>query len=47
MDDNYGEWVEFMGVVSMRWVWLVGGIYGCAYLEVGVVRMYRCGYWVL
>ena len=29
MDDNYGEWVESMGVVSRRWVWLVGGIYGC------------------
>ena len=30
MDDNCGEWVECMGVVS-RWVWLVGvgGIYGC------------------
>ena len=24
MDDNYGEWVECMGVVSRRWVWLVG-----------------------
>ena len=31
MDDNCGEWVEFMGVVSRRRVWLVGvgGIYGC------------------
>ena len=31
MDDNCGEWVECMGVVSRRWVWLVGvgGIYGC------------------
>ena len=27
------EWVECMGVVSRRWVWLVGvgGIYGCGY----------------
>ena len=25
------------------WVWLVGGIYGCGYQEVGVARMYRCG----
>ena len=32
-----------VGVVSMIWVWLVGGIYGCDYQEVGVVRMYRCG----
>ena len=44
MDDNCGEWVECMGVasgcgeqevgvVSRRWVWLVGvgGIYGCGY----------------
>ena len=31
MDDNCGEWVECMGVVSRRRVWLVGagGIYGC------------------
>ena len=35
MDDNFGEWVESMGVargvVSRRWVWLVGGIYGYGY----------------
>ena len=31
MDDNLGEWVESMGVVSRRWVWLVGGIYGYGY----------------
>ena len=24
-----GEQVECMGVVSRRWVWLVGGMYGC------------------
>ena len=31
MDDNCREWVECMGVVSRRWVWLVGvgEIYGC------------------
>ena len=31
MDDNCGECVEYMGVVSRRQVWLVGvdGIYGC------------------
>ena len=31
MDDNCGEWVECMGVVSRRRVWVVGvsGIYGC------------------
>ena len=28
-------------------MWLVGGIYRCGYREVGVVRMYRCGQWVL
>ena len=27
MDDNCGEWVESMGVVIRRWVWLAGG--GC------------------
>ena len=27
MDDNCGEWVECMGVVIRRWVWLAGG--GC------------------
>ena len=29
--NNSGEWVECMGVVSRRRVWLVGvgGIYGC------------------
>ena len=35
MDDNCGEWVECMGVVSRRQVWLVG-----------VERIYGCGYWV-
>ena len=32
MDDNCGEWVECMGMISRRWVWLVGvgGIYGCS-----------------
>ena len=36
MDDNRGEWVECMGVVRRRWVWLVGegGIYGCGCKEV-------------
>ena len=43
MDDNCGEWVECMGVasgvVSRRWVWLVGvgGIYGYGYSVLGVV----------
>ena len=34
MNDNFGEWVEsvwLVGVVSRRWVWLVGGIYGYGY----------------
>ena len=41
MDVNCGEWVECMGVVSRRWVWLVrvGGIYRCGLLGV-VVRRY-------
>ena len=52
MDDNCGEWMESImgvrsGVISRRHVWLVGGIYGCCYQEVGVVRMYRYGQWVL
>ena len=36
MDDNCGEWVECVGVVSRRWMWLVGvgGIYGCGCKEV-------------
>ena len=36
MDDNCGEWVECIGVVVRRWVWLVGvgGIYGCGCKEV-------------
>ena len=29
MDDNCGEWVESMDVVSRRQVWLVGGSCGC------------------
>ena len=29
-------------VVSRRRVLLVGGIYGCGYQEVGVVRIYSC-----
>ena len=28
MDDNCGEWVESMGVVSRMRAWLVGGMYG-------------------
>ena len=35
MDDNCGEWVECMVVVSRRQVWLVGvgGIYECGYID--------------
>ena len=29
-----------VGVFSREWLWLVGGIYGCGYQEMGVVRMY-------
>ena len=32
-----------VGVVRRRQVQLEGGIYGCGYQEMGVVRMYRCG----
>ena len=36
MVDNCGEWMECMGVVVRRWMWLVGvgGIYGCGCKEV-------------
>ena len=27
-----------VSVVSRRWVWLDGGIFGCGYQEVGVVK---------
>ena len=30
-------------VVSRAWMWVVGGIYGCGYQEMGVVRMYGRG----
>ena len=42
MDDNCREWVECMGVVSRRRVWLVevGGIYGCGYW-CGCKEVYR------
>ena len=32
-----------VGEINRSWVWLVEGIYGCGYQEVGAVRMYRCG----
>ena len=35
-----------MGVIR-RWVGLVHGIYECGYQVVGMVRVYRCGKWVL
>ena len=32
-----------VGVVSRRWVWLVGGIYGYGYnIGIGVVSGYYC-----
>ena len=43
MDDNCGEWVECMGVVSRRRVWLAGGGCGwnlCDWLVGVVVRRY-------
>ena len=30
-------------MVSRRWVWLAGVMYGCGYQEVGVVGIYCCG----
>ena len=42
MDDTCGEWMECMGVVSRRWVWLVGvgGIYD---VVISVGGIYGCG----
>ena len=42
MDDNSEEWVECMGVVSRRWVWLVGvgRIYGCGCKDVYIIYRY-------
>ena len=34
---------QYVGVVISTWMWLIGGISGCGYQEMGVVRMYRCG----
>ena len=36
MDDNCGEWVEYMGVVSRMWVWVesMGVATGCGCKEV-------------
>ena len=31
-----------VSVVSRRQVWLVGGIPGCGYQEVGVITMNKC-----
>ena len=47
MDDNLGEWVDLwvclVGVVSRRWVWLVGGIYGYIWLQcIGVASGCCC-----
>ena len=46
MDDNCGEWVESMGGVNRRWVWLVGGIYGCGEQEVGVASGWNLWVWL-
>ena len=36
MESGWNVWVRLVGVVSRRWVWLVGvgGIYGCGCKEV-------------
>ena len=31
MESGWNLCVWLAGVVSRRWVWLVGGIYGCGY----------------
>ena len=43
MESGSNLWVQLVGVVSRRQLWLVRGIYGCGYQEVGVVKMYGCG----
>ena len=40
VEGGWNLWVRLVSVVSRKWVWLVGGIYGCGYQKVGVVRMY-------
>ena len=37
MESGWNQWVWLVSVVSRRQLWLVGGIYGCGYQEVGVV----------
>ena len=52
MESGWNLCVWLVGMVSRRWVWLVGGIYGCGYREWvwleyigvvvgGVVRRYK------
>ena len=36
MASGWNLWVWLVSVVSRRQLWLVGGIYGCGYQEVGV-----------
>ena len=31
LESGWNLWVRLVGVVSRRWVWLVGGIYGYGY----------------
>ena len=49
MDDNCGEWVEAVGVargvVSRRWVWLVGGCIGVV-IGVGVASGWNLWVWL-
>ena len=38
MDDNFGEWVESMGVVSRRWMWLVDvAVRRCIYIIIIII----------
>ena len=39
VESGWNPLMWLVGVVSRRWLWLVGGIYGCGYHEVRVVRM--------
>ena len=43
VESGWNLWVWLVVVVCMRWVWVVGEIYGCGYQEVSAVRVYRCG----
>ena len=45
MDDNCGEWVECMGVVSRRRVWFAGGMGGGGWLLTSLFLIYYLYSW--